>query len=522
VLTLRALLADPALELRLLVPGPEDALDTEIVWVHNTELGDPSRYVRERELVLTNGLWLDDAEPAGFVAGARRAGAAGIVFGLRAERTSTPDELVEACRAADLPLLEISVDVPFTAITRAAAASYAAERQEALVGLVRRGNALATAISHGAGASGVLAVLRRDHDLPLAVVDRMGRVLGAAGAQLDPEQAGVAARALARRPRPLEVDLGSLGRATIYPVGAVGDVDAALLCLRPVTELDRAERDALEQAARFLSLEVARQQTVQAIEQRFASELLDMVLSGAHRAAEVPGRLRAFGVDPAAPLAVCAVAFRAGDPTLPGMVEAITDFFLAESLPALVAGGSQDVVAVLPWRQPPSDLSALASRLVTALSSRFPDREPVAGIGGTAPDAAELRRPLAQAREAARVLRARGGGPAVTTFDALGGYRLLLGLQEPEQLHRFAETVLGPLREHDRRRGGDLEATLRAFLDHDGHWAATAEALYVHVNTLRNRLARIAELTGRDVSRTADRVDLFLALEAGSVGEELR
>jgi DNA-binding PucR family transcriptional regulator len=519
VLTLHALLADPALELRLLVPGPDGALDAEVVWVHITELADPSRYVRERELVLTNGLWLDAAEPAGFVSGARRAGAAGIVFGLRAERTSTPEELVEACRTADLPLLEISLDVPFTAITRAAAAGYAAERQEALVGLVRRGNALAAAISHGAGASGVLAVLRREHDLPLAVVDRMGRVLGTAGAELDAVQATAAARALARRPRPLEVDLGTAGRATIYPVGAVGDVDAALLCLRPVPALDRAERDALEQAARFLSLEVARQQTVQAIEQRFASELLDMVLSGAHRAAELPGRLRAFGVDPDAPLAVCAVAFRAGDPhapTLPGMVEAITDFFLSESLPAVVAGGSKDVVAVLAWRRPPSEVVALAGRLVAALAPRFPGYEPVAGIGGTAASAADLRRPLAQAREAVRVLRARPGGADVTTFAELGGYRLLLGLQEPEQLHRFAESVLGPLRDHDSRRGGELESTLRAFLDHDGHWAATAEALYVHVNTLRNRLTRIAELTGRDVGRTADRVDLFLALEAVS------
>jgi PucR family transcriptional regulator, purine catabolism regulatory protein len=179
-------------------------------------------------------------------------------------------------------------------------------------------------------------------------------------------------------------------------------------------------------------------------------------------------------------------------------------------------------VAVLPWRRPPSDLSVLATRLVAALDSRFADRDPVAGIGGTAADAAELRRPLAQAREAVRVLRTRRGGPGVTTFDSLGGYRLLLGLQEPDQLHRFAETVLGPLREHDRRRGGELEATLRAFLDHDGHWATTAEALYVHVNTLRNRLARIAELTGRDVGRTADRVDLFLALEADSVGKDFR
>ncbi|WP_219417765.1 PucR family transcriptional regulator [Pseudonocardia nigra] len=525
MLTLRALLADPTLELRLLVAGGPGALDDEVVWVHNTELPDPSPYVRERELVLTNGLWLEGerpADPAQFVANIRRASAAGVVFGLRAERTSTPPELVEACDAAGVPLLEISVRVPFTEVTRAAAAIYAEQRQSALVGMVRRGNALAAAISHGAGASGVLAVLRRDHDLPLAVVDRMGRLLAAVGADLHADQLTAAAEALARRPRPLEVELGAAGRATLFSVGAVGDADAALLCLRPVTALDRAERDALDQAARFLSLEVARQQTVQAIEQRFASELLDMILSGAHRAAEVAGRLRAFGVDPDGPLTVCAVAFRASaepdTPTLPGMVEAITDFFLAESLPAAVAGGSQDVAAVLPWRQSTPDVPDLAARLVAALAPRFPGRAPVVGIGETASSAAELRGPLAQSREAARVLRGRRGGPDVATFGELGGYRLLLGLHEGEQLRRFADSVLGPMREHDRRRGGELETTLRAFLDHDGHWAATAAALYVHVNTLRNRLTRIAELTGRDVGRTADRADLFLALEAGTGG----
>ena len=45
----------------------------------------------------------------------------------------------------------------------------------------------------------------------------------------------------------------------------------------------------------------------------------------------------------------------------------------------------------------------------------------------------------------------------------------------------------------------------------------TAAELYVHVNTLRNRVARISELTGRDVTRLEDRVDLFLALEADAL-----
>lgn len=516
MLSLAALLADPALQLRLLVPGPDGALDTEVGWVHNTELPDPSPYVRERELVLTNGLWLDTTDPATFVENVLRARPAGIIFGLRAERASTPPEMVEACRLAGLALAEISVDVPFTAVSRAAAAIYAGRRQDALVGMVQRGNALADALTRGAGASGVLAVLRRDHDLPLAVVDRMGRLLAAAGEQLDHDQRRATAAALARHPPPLEVDLGSAGVAALYPVGAVGDADAALLCMRPLAALGPGERDALDQAARYLSLDVARQQAVQAIEMRFASELLDMVLSGAQRAAEVPARLRAFGVEPDGPLAVCALAFAAGPDagaTLPGMAEAVTEFFLADGLPAVVAGGTQDVVAVLPWRRPAAELPALAARLAAAVAGHFGGRPVVVGMDEPAPEAGELRQPLLRSREACRVLRARRGGAPVAMFAELATYRILLEARDDERLRGFVDTVLGPMRAHDRTRGGELETTLRAFLANDGQWAATAAAQFVHVNTLRNRLARIAELTGRDVTRTADRVDLFLALE---------
>ncbi|SDN03762.1 PucR family transcriptional regulator [Allokutzneria albata] len=513
---MRSLLDDPELGLRLLVEGRPGALDERVVWVHNTELPDPSPYLGERELVLTNGMWLEQAEAAGFVDAVARAGAAGIVFGLREQVPRTPREVIDACAAARLPLVEIAIGVPFTAVTRAAAGHYAEMRQSSLLGLVRRGDALTTALSRGAGVAGVLDVLRRDHDLPLAVVDRAGRLLAAAGAELTADQRHVAAERLGDRPPPLEADLGAGVTASLFLVGAVGDLDAALLCLRPLRELDSGERDALEQAARFLSLEVAKQQAVHAIELRFASELLDMILSGPQRAAEVPGRLRAFGVDPSGALAVLALAFgdAATAPTQPGLAEAVTEFFLAENTPAAVAGGTGDVVAVLPWRRGEEELREVADRLARAVDDRFPGLRAVVGIGGSAENAAGLKQPLVRSRDACHVLRRRSGVPRVATVAELGTHRLLLGLHDADTLRDFADVVLGPLREHDAQRGSELVATVRAFLDNGGQWAATAEALYVHVNTLRNRLAKVTELTGRDVARTEDRVDLYLALEA--------
>lgn len=519
MVTIRRLVADPTLKLRVLEPGPDGALDAEMRWVHNTELPDPSPYLRDRELVLTNGLWCTGADEAeAFVARVAGVGASGIVFGLRDSVRRVPAELVAACRRSRLPLIELSADVPFTALSHAMATAYAEERQRELLGRVRRSDALAEVMARGAGASGILRVLRRDHDLPLAVIDRMARVVAAAGADLDTAQVRLVAEALARHPPPLELDLGSSGRASIFLIAALGEVDAGLVCLRPMAELSAAEQDAIGQAASFLSLEVAKRQAVHAIEMRFASELLDMVLSGPERQAELPARLRAFGIDADHPIAVCALAF-AGDDGLGtgGLGDAVTGFFLTQGAPVVTASASRDVVAIVSWRGADAEFAALARRLVADLVPRFGGNRLVAGLGGHAQNAAGLRRPVIEAREACRVLRRRGGGPAVMAYDDLNTHLLLLGRQDHETLRRFSSAVLGPLRAHDAARGGGVETSLRAFLDHDCHWAATAAALHVHVNTLRNRMARVAELTGRDVNRTEDLVDLFLALQADAL-----
>jgi DNA-binding PucR family transcriptional regulator len=50
------------------------------------------------------------------------------------------------------------------------------------------------------------------------------------------------------------------------------------------------------------------------------------------------------------------------------------------------------------------------------------------------------------------------------------------------------------------------------FLDRSGSWNRCAAELHVHVNTLRYRIRRIEELTGRDLGTLENRVDFFLAL----------
>jgi hypothetical protein len=146
----------------------------------------------------------------------------------------------------------------------------------------------------------------------------------------------------------------------------------------------------------------------------------------------------------------------------------------------------------------------LAACLALAQEAALP-----CGTGTPGPVAA-LRTGLAEAVAALALSRRRGSPAGVDDLTSLEG---LLEQQPTERLAPFARQLVVPLVEHDARHGGQLMPTLRALLEHDGV-NATARVLYLHPNSLRHRLGRIAELTGRNPLDFGDRVALTIGLWA--------
>lgn len=88
---------------------------------------------------------------------------------------------------------------------------------------------------------------------------------------------------------------------------------------------------------------------------------------------------------------------------------------------------------------------------------------------------------------------------------------LLEALSADPQKAAYYRGLLRPLQRYDNEHHGDLLATLAAYLRHGGNSTRTADALYLHRNSLRYRLARIQALTGMD----PDDPDARLALQVG-------
>ncbi|MCW3025394.1 MAG: hypothetical protein JWM29_826, partial [Solirubrobacterales bacterium] len=94
----------------------------------------------------------------------------------------------------------------------------------------------------------------------------------------------------------------------------------------------------------------------------------------------------------------------------------------------------------------------------------------------------------------------------------LGAFQLLLSLQDEDALLSYCRSVLGPLEQGEGEYGDELVRSLDAFIEHNGHWEKAANALYCHRHTLRYRIRRIEQLTGRDFSSARDRIEFWLAL----------
>ncbi|MDQ0773582.1 hypothetical protein QF026_002048 [Streptomyces aurantiacus] len=134
------------------------------------------------------------------------------------------------------------------------------------------------------------------------------------------------------------------------------------------------------------------------------------------------------------------------------------------------------------------------------------------GVSAAVHSAEGLRGALEEARHARRVAAARPGRVCAAGHQELASHVLLLPFVPDDVRRAFTARLLDPLRDYDRRHRAELIPTLEAFLDSDGSWTRCAARLHLHVNTLRYRVGRIEQLTGRDLSRLEDKLDFFLAL----------
>ncbi|MFC9491126.1 PucR family transcriptional regulator, partial [Streptomyces hydrogenans] len=241
-------------------------------------------------------------------------------------------------------------------------------------------------------------------------------------------------------------------------------------------------------------------------EDRVRGELLDDLLAdpaaSAHRD---PGsltlRARRLGVDLARPHAVAVVDC---EPALRSRLAAEATR-VVRGLGGLAGTRQGRTVLLVPCDRARTLAQDLAAGLARGIGAPV-----TVGTAGpaTAPDRhAALHTEALRCLTALHALGRTGEGADVA---ALGFIGVLLGDRADIAAH--VDRVLGPVLAYDAERGTELVRTLHAYYDQGASLARAKDALHVHVNTVVQRLDRVAQLLGPDWNTPDSALELHLAL----------
>jgi PucR family transcriptional regulator, purine catabolism regulatory protein len=504
-------------ELDLDLAAGAEAAAAPVRWVHISELEDPTPWLSGGELMLTTGIPLDSAaKQRSFVRLLADSNLAGLGFGTGFSHRKIPKALTDEAEKRGFPLFEVPYSTPFIAITEKAFARLVNEQYEVLQRGIAVQRRLERLVLEERGLEEIAATIASAVGGTVAVLDGRGERLAGRGfrRQLSADAIGAIrkeALSHASDGHPFVPAHPSVaGRALAHPVISPGGgpPQAWVVIVRDSGGLGDFERLILQQAVAVVALELMRRRVARETERRLAGDVLAGALGGRMEASELRRRLEPFGIGEEAAVLVFSLDHPAA------AVGALERALAADACPAVVAphsiGSRERLCAVVDASdRDPIDVAADARK---ALS---PDRGAVRAAASRPASPERLRHSFHEARCALEATAfGNGSAPEVASWRDLGAFTLLLSIQDDEALHLYCDSVLGPIEQGDEEYGGELLRSLEAFIEQNGQWEKAAREVFCHRHTLRYRMRKIEELTGRDLSRAHDRIEFWLALRA--------
>jgi GAF domain-containing protein/sugar diacid utilization regulator len=135
------------------------------------------------------------------------------------------------------------------------------------------------------------------------------------------------------------------------------------------------------------------------------------------------------------------------------------------------------------------------------------------GIGNTCQQISDYRRGFAEAAEALQMGQTLNRDGGVTHFNDLGVYRYLYKIARMDDLRDMYQDQVAQIANYDRRKGTDLLDTLETYLECAGNLTKTSNRLFVHRNTLIQRLERLQSLCEIDLQERNNWLTLQVAIK---------
>lgn len=134
------------------------------------------------------------------------------------------------------------------------------------------------------------------------------------------------------------------------------------------------------------------------------------------------------------------------------------------------------------------------------------------GIGKSYDNLENLQKSFQDASCCISLAEKLGKEQEILWYSRLGFYRLLMSLENQEALQAYCDEILGALIRYDEENHTQLLETLREYFINDCNLQNTSEKMFIHRNTIKYRIQRIEQLTGRSFHRSFDSLELYNAV----------
>jgi purine catabolism regulator len=476
--------------------------DNEVRWVHVSEVEDPTPWLRGGELLLTTGMQLDDEHACReYVRRLKAADLSGIGFGVGMRYPDVPQALRAEADRVGMPVIRVPVEAPYISISEAVSKMLSEERYQVIARAFDAQQEFTRAAIAGSTATVVHEVASRLRGWAIHT-DGSGRLQSCW-----PDDAADRLPSLLPdifRARESSAIIAP-SESTVIHALTVDGVPRGYLAVGAERTFGVFERLVLQGAVAILTLESERSASLTNRLRRLQSDTLRTLLRSPQPPYDASRQVTGWGLDLFS-LRLCAAL----------VPERIAGELVDDVFAALSERGIAGAACSLPGHDDLAEVAILvdSDEAVEAVVSVANERQGLASLGigesGTIDRIRQLHRDARSAAQIGRIDRRR-----ITRFDDLPAMHLLLGGENAEAVRSFAERVLQDLAQPVAPgRLADLRATLEAFLTHNGHWSESAAALQIHRHTLRSRIERIAEITGRDPESSYGRMELWLAVLA--------
>jgi purine catabolism regulator len=515
-------------------------LDRLVSQVNMMEVPDILPWVKPHQLLLTTTYPLRDESAAlsELVPGLAERGLAGLAIKPARYIDAIPAVMIEAADRLDFPLIEMPAETSFDEVVNAVLGSILNAQAMRLQRSAEIHDRFTRIVLSGGGLREIAQALSELIDRSVAILDPDGTVLatstgvtreafglpGAPGRLAYADEREGSSHQFQRAEYSVGVSQAPRITVDVQPVQVDGERHGSIVVRTDAGDLGEDGLVAVEQAATIAALRMVQARVLAEADRRFQAVCLEELVAGhVVDRGVLHERALAFGWDLTVPRAALVAELEvlgerrfsqlAGTPeegrAWHRLDEAVTS---ALGKDAIVWERSAGVAALLaPGLRGRMALLAAATALQEEAARRLPGSVVAIGIGRVCVDPLELAGSHREALRALAVSRRTRGAGHVSLFEDLGVDRLLAGCVDGE-LAAFREATLGKLLAYDAAHQTELVRTLDAYLGQSGNATLAAKALFVHYNTLRQRLRTIEQILGASLDDPDARLSLGLAL----------